>query len=111
MRALGVAICASLAFSGSAANGAGRCATLAIADRDPLTIRGARFAPNEKVKLLVSGQVQLHPEHQGRLARRLHDRVPGRASAAATPSSSRRLGSRGNRAQVDVTQTACAPPP
>jgi hypothetical protein len=110
MRALGVAICASLAFSGSAANGAGRGATLAIADRDPLTIRGARFAPNEKVKLLVSGQVQrtrsIRAGSRGGF-RAVFRVVLGRCDALVVQA----LGNRGNRAHVDVTQAACAPPP
>lgn len=107
---LGVAICAVLLATGSTALGAERCATLAIADRDPLTIRGARFAPGEKVKLLVSGHVRLY--------RSLRAGPRGGFTTAFRVSLGRcdgvvvqAIGSRGSRAQVDVTQTACAPAP
>ena len=110
MRALGVAICAVLAVTGSSALGAGRCATLAISDRDPLTIRGSRFAPGEKVKLLVSGQVQLSRSvragSRGGFITAFRVSL-GRCDAVVVQA----IGSRGSRAEVDVTQTACAPAP
>lgn len=108
MRALGVAICALL-LTGSSALGAGR-ATLSITDRDPLTIRGARFAPGERVKLLVTGQslvvraVRAGP--RGGFTTVFRVRL-GRCDAVVVQA----IGSRGHRAQVDITQMACAPPP
>jgi hypothetical protein len=110
MRALGVAICALLAFSGSSALGSGRDASLAITDRDPLTIRGARFAPGERVKLFVTGQgllvrsVRAGP--RGGFTTIFRVRL-GRCDAVVVQA----IGNRGHRAQVDITQTACTPPP
>lgn len=111
MRALGIAICAVLTLTGSTALAAGQCsATLAISDRDPLTIRGARFSPGEKVKLLVSGQVHLSRTVQAgtRGGFTTVFRVSlGRCDALVVQA----IGSRGHRAQVEVAQTACAPAP
>jgi hypothetical protein len=110
MRALGVAICAVVTLTGSTALGAGRCATLAITDRDPLAIRGAGFVPGEKVKLLVSGQLQLSRSvragARGGFTTAFRVRL-GRCDAVVVQA----IGSRGSRAQIDVTQTACAPAP
>ena len=109
MRALGVAI-ALLLLSGSAALGSGRGANLSITDRDPLTIRGARFAPGERVKLLVTGQgllvrsVRAGPRGGFTTVLRM---TLGRCDAVVVQA----IGNRGHRAQVDITQTACAPPP
>jgi hypothetical protein len=109
MRALGVVICAAL-FLTSAASGAERWARLAIVDREPLTIRGTRFAPNEKVRLLVSGPAQLtrsiRAGARGGFISRFHVGL-GRCDALVVQA----VGSRGSRAQVDVTQTACVPAP
>jgi hypothetical protein len=110
MRALGVATCALLVLSGSSALGAGRGAILSIADRDPLTIRGARFAPGEHVKLFVTGQglivrsVRAGP--RGGFTTMFRVRL-GRCDAVVIQA----IGDRGHRAQVDITQTACTPPP
>ena len=110
MRALGVAICAVLALSASSANGAGRYATLAISDRSPLTIRGARFSPNEKVTLLVSGRIQrtrsVRAGSRGGFTTVFRVGL-GRCDALVVQA----FGNRGSRAQVDLTQTACAPAP
>lgn len=110
MRALGVAVCAVLALTGSAALGAGRAATLAVADRDPLVIRGTRFLPREKVTLLVSAPVPrtrtLRAGPRGGFTtvfRITLDRCDELVVQA--------IGSRGSRAKVDVGQVACAPAP
>ena len=109
MRALGVAICALL-FLTASASGAGRSARLVIDDREPLTIRGTRFATNEKVKLLVSGPRQLtrsvRADERGGFTTRFRFAL-GRCDALVVQA----VGIRGSRAQVDVTQTACAPDP
>lgn len=110
MRALGVAVCAVLALTGSTALGAGRGATLAVADREPLTIRGSRFLPREKVRLLVSGPVPLtrtvRAGSRGGFTTVLRLRL-GRCDELVVQA----IGSRGTRAQLDVGQTACAPAP
>ena len=109
MRALGVAICALLFVTAASASGAGS-ARLVIADREPLTIRGTRFAPNEKVTVLVSGQVQrtrsIRADSRGSFTTVFRVSL-GRCDAVVVQA----FGNRGGRAQVDLTQTACAPSP
>jgi hypothetical protein len=110
MRALVVGICALLFLTAASASGAGRSPRLVIADREPLTIRGTRFAPNEKVKLLVSAHTQLTRSvrvgERGGFTTRFRVAL-GRCDALVVQA----VGARGSRAQVDVTQTACAPAP
>ena len=110
MRALGVAICAVLALSASSESAVGRNATLAISDRSPLTIRGARFSPNEKATLFVSGRVQrtrsIRAGSRGGFTTVFRVGL-GRCDAIVVQA----FGNRGSRAQVDLTQTACAPTP
>jgi hypothetical protein len=110
MRALGVATCALLVLSGSSALGAGRSASLAITDRAPLTIRGARFAPGEHVKLFVTGRGLLvrsvRAGSRGGFTTIFRVRL-GPCDAVVVQA----IGNRGHRAQVDITQTACTPPP
>ena len=111
MRALGVAVCAVLFLTAASASGADRRAALTIADREPLTIRGTRFAPNESVRLLVvSGVVQR--------ARSVRAGSRGGFTAVFRIGLDRcdalvvqALGSRGSRAHVDLLQTACVSPP
>ena len=110
MRALGVAICAAFFLLTTAASGAERWARLAIVDREPLTIRGTRFAPNEKVRLHVSGPAQLtrsiRAGARGGFTTRFEVGL-GRCDALVVQA----VGSRGSRAQIDVAQQACAPAP
>ena len=110
MRALGVAVCAVLALTGSTALGAGRSGTLAVVDREPLTIRGSRFLPREQVTLLVSAPVPLtrtlRAGSRGGVTTVLRLRLD-RCDELVVQA----IGSRGTRAQLDVGLPACAPSP
>ena len=81
---------------------------LTLVDRDPLTVRGVAFRPNERVKLLVT---------PGPVTRRARAGVRGgfRVSLGFTPGRCddvvvQAIGEHGSRAMVDVIRPDCTTP-
>jgi hypothetical protein len=81
---------------------------LKIASLDPLTVKGTRFVPGERVKLLVNaGGARMKAakvDERGRFAIAFRvdlDRCAGIVVQA--------FGTRGSRAMVDITAPNCAP--
>ena len=83
---------------------------LVLADLQPLVVTGTGFRDGERVRLLVTaGRVverTVRANANGRFRTEFGFRL-GRCDAVVVQA----LGGRGSRAQVDMTQTACAPEP
>jgi hypothetical protein len=82
-------------------------ATLRITSLDPLTVAGTRFAPGERVKLLVGTRMKAtRADERGRFRTSFRIEV-GRCSGVVVQA----FGARGSRAMADVTAPQCAPSP
>jgi len=117
MRAVGIALlllvagvaCGSAGASSSGERDASRSRpALGIVGLDPLTVRGRGFVPRERVKLLLGTPprtTSARADGRGRFTVRFGIRA-ARCSGAVVQA----FGSRGSRAQVDVTAPGCAAP-
>lgn len=105
-----VMVLSSLALSGSAVGGGESRdkATLKLARGVPLTLRGAHFLPNERVRVTVSSKLKrtkpVTASDSGAFVVRFqdaYDRCSGLLAIAA--------GTRGSRATLKMPQLGCPP--
>lgn len=103
------AACGSAGATPSSPHDAEARPALKIVSLSPLTVKGARFVPGERVKLLVSGgggkSKAARADRRGRFTAAFAVKLDRCTSFVVQA-----VGARGSRAMVDVTAPSCATP-
>jgi hypothetical protein len=103
------AACGSAGATPSPHDAAKARPALKIVSLSPLTVKGAKFVPGERVKLLVSGaggkSKAARADRHGRFTAAFAVKLDRCASFVVQA-----VGARGSRAMVDVTAPNCATP-
>jgi hypothetical protein len=109
MRGLALTLSALLLAAPAAGASAGARPTLALVGTEPIVVRGTHFAPNERIRLLVTGaslkSLTVRASRRGSFSAPLrvgYDPCRGLMVQA--------LGGAGSRASTDILTTGCERP-